>query len=145
MPSQEGGAWVLPVLGWGLIRDWTGQKDLPDPRTGWAQTLRTRTEGPSGSFPKPTVGVRRRCRKGPGELQSFHTESYTHIYTERNTYTNRHTCRYALICTHTQGSTHGHTLICTDKCRHTQVQTFIHMYSNTLTHMQTYIHKHTHT
>lgn len=68
--------------GWGGGWPGTGQvrRTFLVPRAGQAQILMTRTQGPSGTFPKPTAGVRRRWEKGLGGHRAF-THSHTHMHT----------------------------------------------------------------
>lgn len=120
--------------GWGGGWPGTGQvrRTFLVPRAGQAQILMTKTQGPSGTFPKPTAGVRRRWEKGLGGHRAF-THSHTHMHTHTHVDIGSHT----LI--------HGETHINTHKCRHTGADRHTHVFKHTDTHLDIYSHTYTHT
>lgn len=80
---------VLSVLGRGLPGTGKDRRTCFVPRAGQAQSLRARTQGPSGIFPKPAAGMRRKWGQALREAELPHSHAHSHTlahHTDTHTY-----------------------------------------------------------
>lgn len=124
---------MLPRLGRGLARYWTGQKDLLGPKSWSGSDINDQDPRPFWNLPQAYCRSEEEVGKGPGGPQSFHTQSYTYAHSHTHVDIGSHT----LI----QGETH----INTHKCRHTGADRHTHVFKHTDTHLDIYSHTYTHT
>lgn len=75
---------MLPVLGWGLIRDWTGQKDLPDPKDWLGSDIKDQDPRPFWKLPEAYCGSEEEVQERAwGATELSHRVIYTHIHRQK--------------------------------------------------------------